>query len=98
MLDVEFAPGPSLLSRFRAPQEQRPSRKRDPYLIVLGSRVRVAIAQDRACRRDILLKFQCLCPSGVNVLYPHQRSQPNLPFSLVFTRLYPGIPTLNTRR
>jgi hypothetical protein len=54
MLDVEFDPGPSLLSSFRALQEQSPSRGEAPWLAVLGVCVRVAIAQDRASRRDLL--------------------------------------------
>ena len=33
----------------------------------------------------------------MNVLYPIQRTQPKLLFGLVFTRLYPHIPTLSTR-
>jgi hypothetical protein len=42
-------------------------------------------------------KFQCLHLSGVSTLYPIQRSQPDVIVSLIFTWLYPHIPTLNTR-
>jgi hypothetical protein len=54
MLDVEFDPGPSLLSFFRVLQEQRPSRGMTHSPPCLESCVRVAIAQDRAFGRDVL--------------------------------------------